>query len=121
MKKILIPLIKYSGSLLIVGSSLVLYQIATDITHVLDPILFPGLPKIAAAFVRSIPQLLEGLKSSLGLLIPSYSLALITGISGGIIIGLSPLLRKNLIPIIHALSPIPPILYIPYSITIFST
>ncbi|KNF08113.1 ABC-type nitrate/sulfonate/bicarbonate transport system, permease component [Gottschalkia purinilytica] len=111
----------YWGTIIILLTIIVVYELITDIGQVLEPVLFPGLSKIIPALIKSLPELRNGLISSLGLLIPSYALALILGISLGVTIGWYEPLRKNFSPIFHGLSPIPPTLYIPYAITILPT
>ncbi|NLU48991.1 MAG: ABC transporter permease subunit [Syntrophomonadaceae bacterium] len=111
----------YRGTLVMIAMLLVLFELATDIFHWLDPILFPGFSKIGPALLESLPQLKEGLISSLGLLVPSYLLALTTGVGMGLVIGRYEPLRKNLMPIFHGISPIPPTLYIPYALAILPT
>ncbi|AOY78439.1 nitrate ABC transporter permease [Clostridium formicaceticum] len=98
---------------------IVSYYLATDIFGILDSFLFPGLSKILPGFISYFRQLMEGLKSSLKLLIPAYSMALILGIVLGVVIGLKNLLRKNITPYINAFSAVPATLLTPFAIYIF--
>lgn len=66
-------------------------------------------------------QLLEGLASSLYLLITAYVLAVLCGIALGTLIGLRKGLRKNVTPYINAFSAIPVPLLTPYAINLFPT
>jgi NitT/TauT family transport system permease protein len=109
------------GTILIIVGVVLLYELATDINQWLEPVLFPGLTKIIPALILSLPKLLSGLVSSFGLLVPAYFLGGLLGISLGLLVGLNSVLRKNLTPIFHGLSPIPPTLFIPYAITILPT
>lgn len=97
----------------------VFYELLTDIFQILDPFLFPGLSKVFPEFIKYLPDLLKGLISSLGLLIPAFSIALFLGISLGVIIGSKGLLRRNLTPYINAFSAIPATLLTPFAIHIF--
>jgi NitT/TauT family transport system permease protein len=111
----------YSGTILIVLGAVLFYELATDVNQWLEPVLFPGLSKIIPLFFASLPKLFEGLKSSLGLLIPGFLGAASLGIILGLLIGLNPKVHKNLKPIIYALNPIPPTLFTPYAITLLPT
>lgn len=109
------------GMILIFIAIVVLYEIATDVFTILDPFLFHSLSIILPGFISHLPQLMQGLISSLGLLIPAYAMALILGISLGVFIGLKKLLRKNINPYINGFSAIPATLLTPYAIHIFPT
>ncbi len=105
----------------IIATLVLTYEILTDGWAILDPTLFPGLPKVAAALYNSKELLGQGILSSLGLLIPSYGLALLIGVLGGLVIGCNDTLRENLVPLFHAASPLPPNLYTPYAIALLPT
>jgi len=107
------------GMILIFIGIVVLYEIATDVFSILDPFLFHGLSVILPGFSSHLDQLMKGLVSSLGLLIPAYMMALTLGISLGVFIGLKKLLRKNITPYINGFSAIPATLLTPYAIHIF--
>lgn len=97
------------------------YWLLTDVFGVLDPFLFAGLHKIIPAFTQHFGKLMEGLWSSLLLLVPAYFLAVVCGIGLGVVIGLMPTLRKNLTPHINGLSAIPVTLITPFAIHIFTS
>lgn len=109
------------GIFLIFIGLVLFYWLATDVFGILDPFLFAGPSRIAPAFVKYWEQLLEGLVSSLILLVPAYALALALGISLGVLIGLVLPLRKNLTPYINAFSAIPVTLLTPFAIHSFET
>lgn len=109
----------WAGVIAIAVVVLVGYVLLTDVFHVLNPFLFHSLSVLPPLFVKYIPQLLDGLKSSLGLLIISYSLALVFGIGLGSLIGLSRKIRKTVSPYINAFSAIPVTLLTPYAINLF--
>lgn len=111
----------YFGTIIIIIGLIIVYEIATDLNKWIDPLLFPGFSVLFPALFKSMPELLQGLISSLGLLIPAYFLAVILGIVIGIFVGWVKPLRKNLVPIFRGISPIPATLYIPYVIAIFPT
>lgn len=112
---------KYGKSLLLVALLVALFEIATDLSGWLEPVLFPGLSRVLPELQRSAPKLLQGLGSSLWLLVPSYLLALVLGIGGGLLIGTSTALRETLMPVIRGLNPIPPTMLIPYAIAVLPT
>ncbi|AKA67232.1 ABC transporter permease [Clostridium scatologenes] len=109
------------GMILIFIGMILLYEIATDVFSILDPFLFHGLSKVLPGFTSHLGQLMQGLISSLGLLIPAYIMAVTLGISLGVLIGLKKLLRKNITPYINGFSAIPATLLTPYAIHIFSS
>jgi len=109
---------KYFGSIILMLSLVALFELATDIGGWFEPVLFPGLSRILPELARCLPKLVLGLVSSLGLLIPSYLLALVAGIAGGLLVGASTTLKTILMPIFRGMSPIPPTMLIPYAIAI---
>lgn len=112
---------KYWRSLLVLALLVLLFELATDISGWLEPVLFPGLSRILPELQRSLPKLWQGFGNSLGLLLPSYLLALALGIGGGLVVGSSSLLRGMLMPIFRGISPIPPTMLIPYAIAVLPT
>jgi NitT/TauT family transport system permease protein len=96
----------YKGTALIMIVVVALFEVATDVTGWLEPVLFPGLVKIIPAFRESLPRLLDGLVNSFGL---------------GLFIGYRPTLKKMLMPIFRGISPIPPTMLIPYAISVLPT
>jgi NitT/TauT family transport system permease protein len=112
---------KYWRSMAVLALLVLLFEAATDLTGWLEPVLFPGLSRILPEFKRSLPKLLNGMFSSAGLLLPSFLLALVLGIAGGLLVGSSSLLRSTFIPIFRGVSPIPPTMMIPYAIAILPT
>lgn len=107
------------GIVLIFIGIIVSYQLATDVFGMLDSFLFPGLSKILPGFISYFGKLVQGLKSSLKLLIPAYTMALTLGISLGVLIGLKKLLRKNITPYVNGFSAVPATLLTPFAINIF--
>lgn len=97
------------------------YFIITDVFVILDPFLFPSLKIVIPAFFKYIDKLSIGFISSMKLLIPAYMMALVLGISIGVVIGLKRILRNNITPYINAFSAVPATLLTPYAIHIFPT
>lgn len=107
------------GMILIFIGIIVVYELMTDIFSIIDPFLFPGLSKVLPGYVSHSSKLIQGLISSLGLLVPAYGAAVVFGISLGVLIGLKKLLRKNITPYINGFSAVPATLLTPYAIHIF--
>ncbi len=118
----MIEFLKDRGGTILIGVGLVIFYILmTDVFHVLSDFLFPSLHVVLANFPDYIGQLLKGLRSSLYLLIISFTLAVVTGVGLGTLIGLKSGLRKNINPWIHAFTAVPVPLLTPYAINIFPT
>ena len=64
------------GVIVIFIAVLVGYVLLTDVFHVLNPFLFHSITTVPSRFKEYLPQLLEGLKSSMKLLVIAYSMAL---------------------------------------------
>ncbi|MDR2795631.1 MAG: ABC transporter permease subunit [Spirochaetaceae bacterium] len=111
----------YFGSVLIIAGLFVLYWLVTDVGRLLDPLIFPGLGKIFRALLASRKLLWRGFLSSMRLLFPSLSVAVLLGVGIGTVVGLNERLKLLFMPIFRALNPIPPTMLIPYAIAIFPT
>ncbi|MDR2421823.1 MAG: ABC transporter permease subunit [Deltaproteobacteria bacterium] len=107
--------------LVIVAFLFGLYGLATDVLKLPNAILFPGWEKIVPAFSVSFRQLIEGLLSSLSLLVPAVTLSILTGVSAGVFIGLNPKVEAVLLPFIRAMNPLPSTMLIPYAIAVMPT
>ena len=110
-----------AGTALLVGIILLVYELCTDVFGLLDAMLFPGLGKIGAALVRSLPQLFESCVSSMSLLIPGYIIGALSGIVLGVFVAMHPWLQRAVRPLIFALSPVPPSMLTPYLIAVLPT
>ncbi len=113
---------KKNWGILCIGIGLVgSWWLLTDVTALLDPFLFAGPSKVLPKFLEYSGKLLEGLWSSLLLLVPAYVLAVVLGIGLGVLIGLVVPLRRNLTPYINAFSAVPVTLLTPFAIHVFSS
>lgn len=110
-----------AGTALLVGIILLVYELCTDVFGLLDAMLFPGLGKIGAALVRSLPQLFESCVSSMSLLVPGYIIGALSGIVLGVFVAMHPWLQRAVRPLIFALSPVPPSMLTPYLIAVLPT
>lgn len=111
----------YRWTVIIIVLAVFIYEWLTDISEIIDPLLFPGLSKILPAFFHQFGFLSRNLLSSLKLLLPAYLGALVLGILIGLVVGWSEPLRRNLNPIFRGLSPFPPTMMIPYVIAVLPT
>lgn len=111
----------YAGPAVVILLLVLLFELATEWSGWLEPVLFPGLSRILPALWKSLPRLFLGFGNSMGLLVPSYLLALILGVSGGLVVGSTNWLRGLLMPVFRGVSPIPPTMLIPYAIAILPT
>ncbi|MGJ7922166.1 ABC transporter permease [Neobacillus sp. LXY-4] len=112
---------QYSITLLIAIALIAVWVIITSFSDWLNPIIFPPAQDILKALVGAFGELVTGFISSMGLLIPAIAAALLLGISGGLFFGLHQKSREILAPFFHTLSPLPPTLFIPYSIALLPT
>ncbi len=113
---------KRNWGILFIGIGIVgCYWLLTDVTGLLDPFLFAGPSKVLPKFFEYSGKLMEGLWSSLLLLVPAYVLAVVLGIGLGVLIGLVVPMRRNLTPYINAFSAVPVTLLTPFAIHVFSS
>lgn len=102
----------------IILSLIFLWELVTTKLDLVDKFLYPVPGEIVALFISEIPALIEGLISSMQLLIVGYILALVVAIPLALIIGWRKRLFRAVNPFTKILGPIPPIVYIPYAIAI---
>lgn len=100
---------------------ILLWTVVTKYSTLINPVIFPEPLVVVDSFIQKINELLTGLVSSMKLLIPGFFGALIIGVVGGLFFGLNRRSREILMPYFHALSPIPPTLFIPYAIALLPT
>lgn len=97
------------------------WELLTARLKLLDAFLFPAPQQVIELFIKDLPVLLNGLLSSMSLLLSAYALALLTAIPGGLLIGWRKRLFRAVQPLSKMMSAIPPIVYIPYAIAILPT
>lgn len=111
-----LPLLGTVGILL---SLIGLYSLLSDdMFGILDSVIFPGWKRILAAAWESRAKMLEGLWSSLLLLVPAFTTSILAGISIGILVGMHPRVKRVLMPLFRMANPIPANILIPYLIAI---
>jgi NitT/TauT family transport system permease protein len=82
---------------------------------------YPAPEDVFKVFPKDWKTIVRGIGRSFGLLFQAFIIAHVLGIGLGIIVGLVERLRNIVLPIAKILSPIPSIVYIPYSIAILPT
>ena len=116
----MIKAIKRNMGIVLIGVGIVVgYILLTDVFHVLNEFLWPSIGDVICLIPQYIGKLVQGLGSSLFLLITAYVLAVLAGVALGTLIGLKHKLRKNVTPYINAFAAIPVPLLTPYAINIF--
>jgi NitT/TauT family transport system permease protein len=89
-----------------------------DLTH---PVLVPPPENVFYVFVSQRTLMLQGVFSSLRLLVLGVGLALVAGVFLGLAVGWIPRLRGAVLPIANVISPIPPLVYTPYVVAVMPT
>lgn len=100
----------------IIFAFLLAWHLATVRFGLLDPMLIPAPEAILALFVSELPDMLKGLWGSLFLLASGLSLALVTAVPLGLLIGWRSRLFHAVTPFTKVLGTLPPVVYIPYAI-----
>ena len=106
------------GASIVFASLIALYAVLTDLTHALDPVLFPGLGVILPEMAASAPELFKGFLYSMRLLIASLAAGILAGVTCGLVVGMHPKVKLVLMPLFRALNPVPPTMLIPYAIAV---
>jgi NitT/TauT family transport system permease protein len=112
---------RYNLTILIGILVVVAWALVTKYASWINPVIFPQPLVVVESFVAKFGELITGVGSSMKLLIPGFFGALLAGIVGGLFFGLNKRSREILMPYFHALSPIPPTLFIPYAIALLPT
>lgn len=86
-----------------------------DVVH---PVLIPAPENVFNVLVTQRELIVQGIGSSLLLLLFGVGLALILGIFLGLLVGWIPRLREAVTPIANVISPIPPLVYTPYVVAV---
>ncbi|MBC9784386.1 ABC transporter permease [Heliobacterium chlorum] len=107
--------------LLIFLSIFLIWELCTHTFSVLDPFLFPSPEKVAQLLVEDSEVFRKSITSSIYLLTAGLLLALLTAIPLGLLVGWQRRLHQAVEPLTNLLGPIPPIVYIPYTIALLPT
>lgn len=85
------------------------------------PVLVPAPEDVFMVFYSERELMLQGVGSSLWLLLWSVGLALVLGVFLGLIVGWIPRAREAVVPIANVIGPIPPLVYTPYVVAVMPT
>lgn len=112
---------KTTDIFLILGIFLLAWEVLVGKLSLLDPFLFPGPAKVFSIFGSDYGVMLAGLVSSFTILIAGYFLALLIAIPLALWVGWRKRAFNVAYPLAKAVSPIPPTVYLPYSIVLLPT
>jgi len=97
------------------------WQLGTSLARQGGNALLPSPAVTARALWASLPELLRGTWSSLLILVPGWTGAVVLGIAVGLLVGTTGWLRRAFFPFARVAAPVPPTVYIPYAIAILPT
>ena len=97
---------------------LTLWTLLTAKTALLPAALFPPFGKVIAQFAEDAPKILINIKSSVGIILQGFLLAIVTAIPLGLFLGWNARLGSAATYLSKFFSSIPPIVYIPYGIAL---
>ena len=97
---------------------LILWTIFTAKLALLPAALFPPFGKILAQGAEDAPKILINIKSSVGIILQGFFLALVTAVPLGLFLGWNARLGSAATYLSKFFSSIPPIVYIPYGIAL---
>lgn len=112
---------KITDIFLVLSVILLVWEVFFSKLALLDPFLFPSPARVFLVFQNDFSSMLKGLISSLKLLLIGYFLALSIAIPLGLWIGWRKRAFEVAYPIAKAVAPIPPTVYLPYSIVLLPT
>ncbi|NLP43651.1 MAG: ABC transporter permease subunit [Peptococcaceae bacterium] len=110
-----------SDIVVLVWIFLLIWEITVTQLNIMHPVLVPAPEDVFHVFPTQYRTLLEGVVSSLQLLLIGFFLGLSFGVILGLPVGWIPRLRDVCFPIANVLAPIPPVVFAPYLIAIMPT
>jgi NitT/TauT family transport system permease protein len=103
------------------GLLLLAWQCSTLVIDQTTNPLLPAPEIVARALWESLPELWKGTLSSFLILLPGYGLAVVVGVTLGLVAGIVPSLGRAFFPFAKVVAPVPPTVYIPYAIAVLPT
>lgn len=99
---------------------LIVWELASvlGLTH---PVLIPPPENVFNVFYTNRADMLEGLISSLTILVQGVGYAMVLGVFGGLFVGYVGRVREAVLPITKVISSIPPLVYTPYVVAVMPT
>jgi len=111
----------FSGAFAITYGFFIFWEVATRVLGAGNPILVPPPENVFQIFVDNWKLMGSGLVNSLFLLTCGFWTGIIAAVFLGLVIGWIPRLRGAIFPIVKVISPIPPLIYVPYVIAVMPT
>ena len=104
----------------VIYAFLILWELVVDLgfSH---PVLVPSPERVFGIFYTNRMDMLEGLVSSMAILIQGIGLAMIIGVFGGLFVGYIDRVREAVLPVTKVISTIPPLVYTPYVVAVMPT
>lgn len=103
---------------IIVYLFLIIWEYYTAKVGMKNAMLYPAPENVFHIFVKDYEKIMEGVFSSLRLMLAAFGLALVFGVGLGLLVGLSDRMTGTILPIVKVISPIPPIIYSPYAVAL---
>ena len=105
----------------IVYTFLLVWDISAKHLDITNVVLMPPPEDVFYVFFTHGGMMLEGIISSMELIIAGFAVSLTAGVGLGLLIGWIPRLTSALYPIVKVLAPIPSVVYTPYIIALMPT
>lgn len=106
---------------LIIYGFLILWELTTKYFVLLNPVLCPPPENVFYVFYSHGMMMLEGVISSLELLVVGFAVAFLLGVTLGLLIGWVNKVTEVIYPIVKVLAPIPSVIYTPYIVAVMPT
>lgn len=107
-----------SDLMVIVWAFLIAWEIVVTKKNLMHPVLIPAPENVFYVFFEQPAMILEGIWSSLRLLIGGVIIGLLTGVMAGLACGWIRRLRNLFYPIANVLAPIPSVVFAPYVVAL---
>ena len=104
----------------VIYAFLILWELVVDF-GLAHPVLVPSPERVFGIFYTNRLDMLEGLVSSMAILIQGIGLAMIIGVFGGLFVGYIDRIREAVLPVTKVISTIPPLVYTPYVVAVMPT
>jgi len=97
---------------------IIAWQLMTSKSAFLNELLFPAPGIVIEQFIADFPKIIEGIQSSLLIMLQGYALAILTAIPSGLAAGWHIRFGNSFHYVSKFFGSIPPIVYIPYAIAL---
>lgn len=104
----------------VVYGFLIIWELAS-VLGLAHPVLVPSPENVFSIFYINKSDMLDGLISSMLILVQGIGIAMIIGVFGGLFVGYIERLRESILPVTKVISSIPPLVYTPYVVAVMPT